>query len=219
MNISTNSNRYTGVSIFISGIIILKVLTKYCSKQSKHSNTGNNNDTNELSKELYPYVAKQVLPVDGTDVTTTQVPFYCEKVSIEDSYLRADAFLKLQNQRRSLRFFSQKQFPIDLLLKCVETGGTAPSGAHQQPWHFSIITSNDIKQQIRLLVEQEEQINYDKRMGESWKKDLSHIFEGSALHKNGEIKKPYLTEAPYIVVVTEITYGLDEAGIYIVSIV
>ena len=90
---------------------------------------------------------------------------------------------------------------------------SAPSGAHQQPWHFSVVKDPAKKQAIREIVEREEQINYDKRMKQSWKNDLVPIFKGSNLHADvGErviIQKPYLTEAPFLVIVTEVTHEIN----------
>ena len=58
-------------------------------------------------------------------------------------------------------------------------------GAHQQPWHFSVVSSQDLKARIREAVEEEEQVNYDRRMKQSWKDNLAPIFKNSALHKDG----------------------------------
>ena len=70
--------------------------------------------------------------------------------------------------------------------------------------------NSEIKQQIRQLVEQEEQLNYEKRMSETWKDHLKPIMSG--LHKdNAAITKPYLTQAPYIIVMMkQVDGGTDE---------
>ena len=143
----------------------------------------------DYSKDLFPYVAKQ-LPSGASDVH--QAKFYCERLDEEIALRRAKAFLQLQNQRRSLRFFSSDPYPVELLLTCIATAGTAPSGAHQQPWHFSIVKNMELKKRIRDVVEKEEQLNYDKRMKKSWVEDLDPIFKESALHKDGILNIYYL---------------------------
>lgn len=154
-----------------------------------------------------PYTAQQATPESGC--VPDQVDFvYSTTLTDESSLERARVFTQLQNQRRSLRFYDTRPFPVELLQQCIETGGTAPSGAHQQPWHFCIVQDPGKKAAIREEVERAEQLNYDKRMKQSWKDDLEPIFKNSALHQDGVIQKPYLTEAPYLVVVTELLYGL-----------
>lgn len=65
-----------------------------------------------------------------------------------------------------------------------------------------------MKAKIRAVVEAEEKVNYESRMAEKWKQDLEHMM--SAIHNGGEeITKPYLTEAPYLVLVFAQPYGLD----------
>jgi iodotyrosine deiodinase len=95
-------------------------------------------------------------------------------------------------------------FPQD----AIRTAGTAPSGAHGQPWHFAYITNPDIKRQIRDAVEEEEKVNWEKRMSESWKDDLADIMPSQM--ENWQ--KPYLTEAPCLIVCMKIKYLLDSEG-------
>ena len=153
-----------------------------------------------------PFIARQVS--NDTDADG-QVGFECERLPAHAMRARALAFHALQNQRRSVRFMSTDSIPEDVLLSCVATAGCAPSGAHQQPWHFSIISSADLKKKIRLAVEAEEQVNYDRRMKQAWLNDLAPIFKNSELHKDGLIEKPYLTDAPYLVVLSELLHGID----------
>lgn len=77
--------------------------------------------------------------------------------------------------------------------------GTAPSGAHTEPWSFVVISNQTVKSEIRNIVEQEEEINYKKRMGVKWTTDLSPL-------KTNWIKE-YLTVAPYLILVFKQTYG------------
>ena len=53
--------------------------------------------------------------------------------------------------------------------------GTAPSGAHTEPWTFVVVSDPDTKHAIRTIVEEEEEVNYRQRMGNKWVKDLAKI--------------------------------------------
>jgi hypothetical protein len=128
-----------------------------------------------------PYRAVQV---DSTN-KDGHVQFKSDRMDPEMALQRAQEFYALQNQRRSLRFFSQDDFPLEILLQCIATAGTAPSGAHQQPWHFCIVKSSEIKQSIREIVEKEEQINYDKRMKKTWVKDVEPLVSNTELYNEG----------------------------------
>lgn len=82
---------------------------------------------------------------------------------------------------------------------------TAPSGAHTEPWTFCVIKSHDIKQQIRDIIEDEEEINYKKRMGKVWTTDLKPF-------KTNWVKE-YLTEAPYLILVFKQMYSFKADGV------
>jgi nitroreductase len=205
--------KYCGVAAFAVSIYALRLVQTLCFRSGKKGAASlYGAEESAFSKDLIPYVARQALETIPAGTKPNQVDFLCERLSEAEMSHRAEAYFRLHNQRRSVRFFSQDSFALDILLACVRSGGTAPSGAHQQPWHFSVISDPAIKAQVRELVEAEEQVNYERRMGEAWKQDLAPIFAGSALHKDGEIRKPYLTDAPYLVVVTEAVHGVDEVG-------
>lgn len=53
--------------------------------------------------------------------------------------------------------------------------GTAPSGAHTEPWTFVVVSDLDTKHKIRLIVEEEEEVNYRQRMGDKWVNDLARL--------------------------------------------
>lgn len=50
--------------------------------------------------------------------------------------------------RRSIRRFEQKEIPKDILDKILEAGRQAPSAANRQPWHFIVLTDNQIKGEL-----------------------------------------------------------------------
>ena len=84
----------------------------------------------------------------------------------------------------------------------IKTAGSAPSGAHKQPWTFCVISDKKLKSEIRELAEKEEYENYHGRMSESWKEDLKAM---GTTHI-----KEFLEVAPYIIVVFKKVYDLDK---------
>eukprot|EP01060_Flectonema_neradi_P035853 TRINITY_DN670_c0_g1_i1.p1 TRINITY_DN670_c0_g1~~TRINITY_DN670_c0_g1_i1.p1 ORF type:complete len:323 (+),score=66.25 TRINITY_DN670_c0_g1_i1:99-971(+) len=133
------------------------------------------------------------------------VPYhdYC-KLDIPNMKEKARSFYEHINKRRTVRAYSPETFPVSIIEDCVRAAGTAPSGANLQPWTYVIVKTAELKKQIQELVENEEAVNYAKRMRESWKQDL--------LHLGTDATKPYLSEAPYLVCVFKHTYRVDEDG-------
>lgn len=114
---------------------------------------------------------------------------------------RALAFYELVAPRRSIRFIDTKPVPLAAVSACVAAAGTAPSGAHCQPWHFAIVSSPEKKALIRGYVEAEEELNYQKRMGRDWAAECIPLVSGLP----DSHVKPYLTDAPHLIVVVSVT--------------
>ena len=85
---------------------------------------------------------------------------------------RAAAFAAEADRRRSVRSFSPEPVPVEVLEDCIRAAGTAPSGAHKQPWTFALVTDPELKSRIRAAAEEEEQANYSGRMNDEWLADL-----------------------------------------------
>ena len=118
---------------------------------------------------------------------------------------RAESFYEEMDKRRSVRFFSDHPVPRELIETAVRTASTAPSGAHRQPWTFVLTGDPDVKRQIREAAEEEERINYEGgRLPEHWREALEPL--GTDWHKE------FLETVPWIVVLFEQRYGLDENG-------
>jgi nitroreductase len=118
---------------------------------------------------------------------------------------RGVAFYELMARRRSVRTFSSDSVPRDLIEAAIRTAGTAPSGAHQQPWTFVLVGDPATKRRIRLAAEEEERANYlDGRMPDDWREEIARL--GTSW------QKPYLEEAPWIVVLFEQRLGLDDGA-------
>jgi len=117
---------------------------------------------------------------------------------------RARAFYAEMNRRRTTRHFSTEPVPRELIELAIRAAGTAPSGAHQQPWTFVVVDDPEIKSRIRGAAEEEERLNYSGRMPPEWLEALAPL--GTDEHK------PHLTDAPYLVVLFEQRYGARPDG-------
>jgi iodotyrosine deiodinase len=114
----------------------------------------------------------------------------------------SEKFYQQMDQRRTVREFDPRPVPIEVMENIILTAGTAPSGAHKQPWTFCLISDPVIKRKIREAAEEEEKISYSTRMPEDWKKDLEPL--------GTDWEKPFLEDAPYLIVVFKQSYGLHE---------
>ena len=126
------------------------------------------------------------------------MPIEFSKFSREDMEERARAVFEESKKRRSIRDFSNETFPREILEKVIMTASSAPSGANKQPWTFCVVENPKIKSQIREAAEKEEFENYHGRMSETWLKDLAPL--------GTDEKKPFLENAPYLVVVFKRVY-------------
>lgn len=123
-------------------------------------------------------------------------------MSNDEMLSRSEAFYSLMNKRRSIREFSSKAVNRSILENIIKTAGTAPSGAHKQPWTFCLIESDSIKKKIREAAEKEEFENYHGRMSDEWLKDLEKF--------GTDHIKEFLTIAPYLIVVFKKAYDLED---------
>ncbi|VEN34083.1 unnamed protein product [Callosobruchus maculatus] len=132
------------------------------------------------------------------------IPLNFEELSKEEAVLKSNQFYELMNKRRTVRHFSSKPVPKEVIYNIIKTAGTAPSGAHTQPWTYVVVSSPEMKQNIREIIEDEEEINYKKRMGKVWTTDLKPL-------KTNWIKE-YLTDAPYLILIFKQVYSYRENG-------
>ncbi len=122
---------------------------------------------------------------------------------------RATLFAELMQRRRSVRHFSDRPVPQDLIEKAILTAGTAPSGAHREPWHFVAVNDSALKVQIRVAAEREEREAYTRRMSKEWLEALVPL--GTDWHK------PFLETAPWLVVCFAKNVGDDGRKNYYVQ--
>jgi nitroreductase len=116
---------------------------------------------------------------------------------------RALAFAAEMRRRRTTRHFSERPVPRRVIEACLEAGGTAPSGAHLQPWHFVVVESAELKRRIRIAAEKAEEEFYATAPAE-WLAALAPL--GTDAHK------PYLEAAPYLIAVFAERYGITDTG-------
>ncbi len=130
------------------------------------------------------------------------IPYEFEPLNAKTSVLRGREFFDLMNRRRSVRDYSTEAPPRECVELAIKTAASAPSGAHRQPWRFVLIDDPDLKKAIREGAEEEERENYDNRFPPEWLQALA------PLGTTGD--KPFLEDAPYLVVVFKESYGVDE---------
>ena len=101
--------------------------------------------------------------VDGGDGF---IPYDLPRLSKGEMIAKSKAFAEELQTRRSVRVFSQEPIPLEAVRHCIDAAGTAPSGAHKQPWTFVVVSSETYKAKIREAAEKEEYLNYNGRMSE-----------------------------------------------------
>jgi len=111
----------------------------------------------------------------------------------EEMVKRAREFHEEMSRRRTVREFSDRPVPREIVEWAVRTAGTAPSGAHKQPWTFVLVGDPTIKARIRQAAETEEKESYEKRMPASWLADLEPL--------GTDWRKPFLTTCPWLLAV------------------
>jgi iodotyrosine deiodinase len=132
------------------------------------------------------------------------IAYQPENFSEEEMKAKAAAYYTRMENRRSVRHFSEKDIPKEVIENIIKTAGTAPSGAHKQPWKFCAVSKSQLKSRIREAAEKEEQENYKNRMSERWLKDLAPL--------GTDTNKEFLEIAPWVIIVFKEVYELDEKG-------
>ena len=122
----------------------------------------------------------------------------------EDMQSRSEKFLNEMSKRRSIRTFSDRSVPIEIIYNCIQTAASAPSGANKQPWQFVVVKDPAVKVKIRQAAELEEKEFYRHRATKEWLEDLNQF--GTDWHK------PFLDIAPYLIVVFKQAYDINDDG-------
>ncbi len=125
---------------------------------------------------------------------------------------RATSFRKDMQRRRTVRHFSDRPVPREIIEECLLTAGTAPNGANLQPWHFVVVSDPKVKHEIRVAAEEEEREFYNRRAPQEWLEALAPLGTDS--------NKPFLEIAPYLIAIfgknhSELTDGRKVKNYYV----
>lgn len=134
----------------------------------------------------------------------THILYDHKKVDAKELTQRSLDFYNFMDKRRSVRTFSDENIPKEVIENIIKTASTAPSGAHKQPWTFCVVSNPELKKKIRDAAEAEERESYEKRMSERWKDDLKPLATDAI--------KPFLEDAPHLIVLCKKAYDFDEEG-------
>lgn len=122
----------------------------------------------------------------------------------EEIVTRSRNFFQSIKSRRSVRDFSDRPVPREVLENAIRAAGSAPSGANMQPWHFVAVSSTELKNKIRLAAEEEERVFYERRASEEWLDALAPL--------GTDEQKPFLEIAPWLVVIFLKKFSQDTGG-------
>lgn len=123
-----------------------------------------------------------------------------QEYTVAEMRQRAAEFYADIRRRRTVRDFSNRHVPREIVEDCLRAAGTAPNGANMQPWHFVVVSDPDIKRRIRVEAEKEEHDFYHHKAPQEWLDALAPL--GTNEHK------PFLETAPYLIVIFAQTYGV-----------
>ena len=123
---------------------------------------------------------------------------------VEEMKRRAAEFYAEMRRRRSVRDFSDRPIPREVIEDCLRAAGTAPSGANMQPWHFVVVSDPQVKRRIRQAAEEVEREFYARRAPRQWLDALAPL--------GTDAGKPFLEKAPYLIVVFVRRYEIRPDG-------
>ena len=132
------------------------------------------------------------------------VPLSFTRLTEDEMHQRADSFFAMVNSRRTVRDFSDEPVPAGVIQNCLRAAGTAPSGAHRQPWHFAVVRDAAIKREIRLGAEEEEREFYRGRAPQEWLDALAPL--------GTDANKPFLQTAPVLIVIFAEKFRRNQSG-------
>lgn len=138
-----------------------------------------------------------------SDPPFVPLPDYRE-LPVDEMRARLAEFYADLDRRRTVREFSDRPVPRDLIETALQAAGTAPSGANLQPWHFVVVNGPKTKQKIRAAAEIEEREFYEHRAPEEWLQALEPLGTDS--------DKPFLETAPWLIAVFLQKYGILPDG-------
>src|SRR5579863_4045255 len=106
------------------------------------------------------------------------------ELPVEQMVSRAESFRDEMLRRRTVRQFSSRPVPREVIEDCLCVARSAPSGANKQPWHFVVVSDAEVKAKIRVAAEEEERRFYHGRAPKEWLEALAPL--------GTDENKPYL---------------------------
>lgn len=138
------------------------------------------------------------------DDSIDSIPLEFALLEESEMLTRARAFNEKLQTRRTVRDFSEKPVPREIIEQCLLAANSAPSGANRQPWHFAVVSDPAKKKEIREGAEEEELEFYTTRAPQDWLDALAPL--GTDAHK------PFLERAPYLIVIFGQKFELSSSG-------
>lgn len=127
-----------------------------------------------------------------------------QALSDEEARGNVQEYYEFIRKRHTVRDFSDKPVPKDIIESCILAAGTAPSGANHQPWHFVCINDQTTKKKIREAAEKEEAEFYGGKGGDAWLSDLKKM--------GTDASKPFLETAPWLIAIFAERFAINESG-------
>lgn len=127
-----------------------------------------------------------------------------KELSIDQMKKRSNEFYLDIKRRRTIRDFSNRKVPLEIIENCLRAAGTAPNGANRQPWHFVVVSNPKIKNEIRIAAEREEQEFYQHRAPADWLEALTPL--------GTDENKPFLETAPYLIAIFSQSFEVTPDG-------
>ena len=124
--------------------------------------------------------------------------------TVDEMRARGREFYEELDRRRSVREFSDRPVPRDIIEAALRAANTAPSGANLQPWHFVVVSGAETKKKIRKAAEAEEREFYEHRAPEEWLAALEPL--------GTDDRKPFLETAPYLIAIFLQKFGILPDG-------
>lgn len=121
------------------------------------------------------------------------IPHRPPRLDVAETLRRLREDLQTAEGRRSVRHFSTDPVPREAIELALRVAGTAPSGAHRQPWFFVAISDPEVKARIREAAEREEREFYERRATPEWLEALAPL--------GTDFVKTHITDAPWLIVV------------------
>jgi nitroreductase len=132
------------------------------------------------------------------------IPLDFQELAPAEMERRAAAFYAEIRRRRTVRDFSDRKAPPQVIRQCLLAAGSAPSGANLQPWHFVVVSNSAIKREIRIAAEEEEREFYERRAPREWLEALQPL--------GTDADKSFLEAAPYLIAIFARSYDLLPDG-------